>query len=97
MVERPDNVTDHEFNQLYTEDHLPSLLGVPGVHGAKRYKLNKVEGDLDVPTYFALYEVDSSETRSSDAWQAAASTGEWANKVRPFITKRMAITLDAID
>ena len=97
MVEKPESVSDEEFNRLYSDDHLPALLGVPGVHGAKRYKLNKVDGELDVPTYFALYEVDSAETRSSEAWQTAANSGEWADKVRPLITKRMAITLDPID
>ena len=97
MMEKPDSVGDEEFNRLYSEDHVPALLGVPGVHGAKRYRLNKVEGNLDVPTYFALYEVDSAETRASEAWQAAIRSGEWAEKVRPLITKRMAITLDPID
>lgn len=97
MMEKPDGVGDEEFNRLYSEDHVPALLGVPGVHGAKRYKLNKVEGNLDVPTYFALYEVDSAETRASEAWQTAIRSGEWAEKVRPLITKRMAIILDPID
>ena len=97
MMEKPDGVGDEEFNRLYSEDHVPALLGVPGVHGAKRYKLNRVDGDLDAPTYFALYEVDSAETRSSEAWQAAIGSGEWAKKVRPLITKRMTVILDPID
>lgn len=97
MVEKPESVSDEEFNRLYSEDHIPALLSVPGVHGARRYKVNKVDGDLDVPAYFALYEVDSPETRGSEAWQKAANTGEWADTVRPLITKRMAVTLDPID
>jgi len=97
MMEKPDGVSEEEFNRLYNESHIPALLSVPGVHGAKRYKLNGVDGDLDVPTYFALYEVDSAETRSSEDWQTAIRTGEWADKVRPLLGKRLAITLDPID
>ncbi len=97
MVEKPESVSDEDFNRLYSEDHIPALLGVPGVHGAKRYKVNRVDGDLDVPAYAAFYEVDSPETRGSDAWQAAANTGEWADAVRPLIAKRLAITFDPID
>ena len=97
MVEKPESVGDEEFNRLYSDDHIPALLSVPGVHGAKRYKVNRVDGDLDVPTYFALYEVDSPETRDSEAWRKAANTGEWADTVRPLITRRVAVTLDPID
>ena len=56
MMEKPDGVSEEEFNRLYNESHIPALLSVPGVHGAKRYRLNGVDGDLDVPTYLALYE-----------------------------------------
>tara|TARA_A100001037_G_scaffold83142_1_gene75192 strand:- start:13332 stop:13631 length:300 start_codon:yes stop_codon:yes gene_type:complete len=97
LMEKPDEVSEEDFNRLYNESHIPALLGVPGVHGAKRYKVNKVDGDLDVPTYCAIYEVDSAETRSSEAWQAAIRTGEWAEKVRPHLGRRSSITLDPID
>ena len=97
MIDKPDGVSEEEFNRLYSEDHIPALLGVPGVHGAKRYKVNKVDGDVEVPQYLALYEVDSPETRGSEEWVKAANSGEWADKVRPLITRRMAITLDPIE
>lgn len=96
MVEKPEGVSDEEFNRLYSEDHVPALKGVPGVHGAQRYKLVKSDG-VDVPQYFAIYEVDSAETRSSEAWQTAANSGEWGEKVRPHITRRMSVTLEPID
>ena len=47
---------DHEkdFNTWYDEDHVPALVGVPGVYCARRY--HAVDGD---PKYLAIYEMNT--------------------------------------
>jgi len=66
-----------EFNQWYNVDHLPALVGVPGVHCARRYQV--VEGDLK---YLAVYEMNDASVPKSAAWDKARNT-EWTLKMRP--------------
>ena len=70
-----------EFNRLYDTDHVPKMLAVPGVHSAKRFKVEATT----LPNYCryaAMYEIDSPDLKESAAWKATASP-DWLNKVRP--------------
>lgn len=68
---------ESEFNEWYNSDHLPALVGVPGVYCARRYVA--VEGE---PKYLALYELRDAEVRKSDAWKKAADS-DWTLRMRP--------------
>lgn len=61
---------EEEFNTWYDEDHVPALLNVEGVRGARRYRA--VEG---VPKYLAVYELDNPELLQSEAWSKARDYG----------------------
>jgi vacuolar-type H+-ATPase subunit F/Vma7 len=69
--------TENEFNQWYNVDHLPALVGVPGVSGARRYQA--VEGDSQ---YLAVYEMNDASVPKSAAWDKARNT-EWTQRMRP--------------
>ena len=58
------------------------FLKVPGVLSAKRYQA--LEGS---PKYLAVYEIESADVVTSDAWVAAADSGRWPTEIRPFCTE----------
>ena len=76
-----------EFNRIYDEDHVPTILKVPGVRSCARYRL---ENSMipTMPRYLAIYEVDRAEIINSPAWQEASDLGEWKPKIRPHTTNR---------
>ena len=87
------------FNEVYDTEHVPLLLRVPGVISVARFKAQRemtlvvggqrrtvvVEGE---PTYNALYEIETPEVLTSDAWAKAVDQGRWPGQVRPFTKNR---------
>ncbi len=67
---------EQEFNEWYNIDHLPALVGVPGVHCARRYVA--VEGD---PKYLAVYEMNDARVPKTPAWDKARNS-EWTLRIR---------------
>jgi len=89
------------FNELYDTEHVPFLQKVPGVLSAKRYKSEPLtmfisgkkqtiasEGE---PRYSAVYELESPEVLTSEAWAKAVDKGRWATEVRPHIRNRRLV------
>jgi hypothetical protein len=89
------------FNEVYDAEHVPFLLKVPGVISAKRYKSEpltmfiagkkqtiETEGE---PRYSAVYELESPEVLTSDAWAKAVDKGRWVTEVRPYIRNRRLV------
>jgi hypothetical protein len=83
---------DHErdFNDWYNEDHIPALVGVPGVYGARRY--TAVEGD---PKYLAVYEMRDGGATKSPEWEQARNYGRTA-QIRPYLKDLQAIVAKRI-
>jgi len=89
MSVRPDK--EALFNEVYDKEHVPSLLGVPGVIAVARFKSEPVTmmigGERKTiviesePTYNALYEIESPAAK-------AVEEGRWAEHVRPYTTNR---------
>jgi len=82
-----------EFNTVYDTEHIPTLLKVPGVLSATRYRTS-VAG---VPRYAALYELTAPDVPESEAFQRAADSGEWPTKIRPHTRNRRHILYTRID
>jgi hypothetical protein len=59
-----DEKYDEEFNAWYDTQHLPQLLGLPGVLDAARYVA--VKGG---PKYLAAYELENLDTVLGSSWQ----------------------------
>jgi hypothetical protein len=86
------------FHEVYDREHIPSLLAVPGVVSVARFKVEPlkvsiggeirtivVEGE---PRFGALYEIESPEVLTSEAWAKAVEQGRWPAQVRPYTTNR---------
>jgi hypothetical protein len=86
---RTDIGAEHEteYNAWYDREHMPNLVGVPGVRAGRRYRKVAGEGSR----YLALYDLDHGEIRKDPAWDKARLT-EWAERVRPNI-RNPAVTI----
>ncbi|MCH7746185.1 MAG: hypothetical protein IIC84_08945 [Chloroflexi bacterium] len=86
------------FNEVYDKEHVPMLIEVPGVISIARFKTQELTMILggerrtivieNEPKYSALYEIESPDVLTSDAWAAAVDKGRWADEVRPFTSNR---------
>lgn len=92
---------EHEqlFNEVYDTEHIPYLLEVPGVISAKRMKSEAFrvfmggevhEHPVAQPAYKAVYELESPDVLTSDAWQQAVERGRWPS-VRPHTFNRSSV------
>ena len=81
---------EHEaaFNRVYDEDHIPTILKVPGVRFCRRYHLER-STQAGMPRYLALYEIDNPGVVESQEWLEGIDLGEWKPRVRPHTTNRM--------
>ncbi|MBI2154958.1 MAG: hypothetical protein HYV92_06465 [Candidatus Rokubacteria bacterium] len=86
------------FNEVYDTEHVPMLKTVPGVISVARFKtqdLTMIIGGQrrtivveNEPRYSALYELESPEVLTSDAWAKAVDLGRWPEQVRPHTKNR---------
>lgn len=85
------------FNEVYDQEHVPSLLKVAGVNAVHRFKSESfsmaIGGEVKTmqpasPRYTAIYEIDSPDVVNSDAWAQAVEAGRWPGEVRPFTKNR---------
>ena len=93
-----DPAKDALFNEVYDREHVPIILGVPGVISAARFKREEltmiIGGERKTivienePRYNALYELESPDVLTSDAWAKAVDKGRWTGEVRPFTSNR---------
>ena len=89
---------DALFNEVYDGEHVPLILKVPGVIAAARFKKQELTMILggerktivieNEPAYNALYEVESPEVLTSDAWAKVVDQGRWPGQVRPYTKNR---------
>ncbi|MEM7251972.1 MAG: hypothetical protein AAF493_11145 [Pseudomonadota bacterium] len=86
------------FNEVYDTEHVPMLLKVPGVVSVTRIvnedfavniggETRKVHVDGE-PRYSAVYELESADVLTSDAWANAVEEGRWPEHVRPYTRNR---------
>jgi hypothetical protein len=81
---------EEDLNRWYDEEHLPTLLKVPGVLSARRFKLApetedpKPGGTGRPQKYLTLYEHESVEVQNTETYQKTRST-PWAERVRPHV------------
>jgi hypothetical protein len=86
------------FNEVYDTEHIPNILKVPGIYSAKRYvaqpltmliggerKTIVAEGE---PKFSAIYEIESPEVLTGEAWAKAVEAGRWPTEVRPYTRNR---------
>ena len=86
------------FNEIYDAEHVPALLAAPGVISVARFRAQEFSMTIggqrktivieNEPKYTALYEIESPEVLTSDAWAKAVDSGRWPAAVRPFTKNR---------
>jgi hypothetical protein len=86
------------FHEVYDQEHVPMLLEVPGVISVARFKteeLTMIMGGQrrtivveNEPRWSALYELESPDVLTSQAWARAVDQGRWPDHVRPFTSNR---------
>jgi hypothetical protein len=86
------------FNEVYDREHVPTILKVPGVVSALRFKRRPLEmiigGERKTiviegePSYTALYELESPSVLVSPEFAKAVELGRWPAEVRPFTKTR---------
>jgi hypothetical protein len=86
------------FNEVYDREHVPTILKVPGVVSALRFKRRPLEMIIGgerkkiviegEPTYTALYELESPAVLVSPEFAKAVELGRWPGEVRPFTKNR---------
>jgi len=100
LIARMDVDPDREdlFNEVYDEEHIPSLLRVPGVYSIERFTQQPLSlaigGELKTivaegePKYSAVVSIESPDVLVSDEWNAAVEEGRWPEQVRPYTRNR---------
>ena len=96
MDVRPDK--EALFHEVYDREHVPTLLTVSGVISVARFKVEPLKvsigGEIKTivvegePRFGALYEIESPEVLTSDAWAKAVEQGRWPAEVRPYTMNR---------
>ncbi len=86
------------FNEVYDGEHVPNLVGVPGVVSVARFETRPltlvIGGERrrivleNEPRYVALYELESPDVLTSAAWGTAVEAGRWPAEVRPYTKNR---------
>jgi hypothetical protein len=86
------------FNEIYDREHVPNLLKVPGVRSVTRLRTEAASFNIggqtkpltgeSAPTYTAIYEIDSPNVLTSQAWAEASELGRWPTEVRPYTSNR---------
>ena len=89
------------FNEVYDKEHVPLLIEVPGVISIARFKTQELTMIMggerrtivveNEPKYSALYEIESPDVLTSEAWANAVDQGRWPDQVRPFTSNRRHI------
>jgi hypothetical protein len=86
------------FNEVYDTEHIPLISKVPGVVSARRNVLVPLNmfigGEVKTivaegePKYSAIYELESPDVLTSEAWAKAVDAGRWPSEVRPYTRNR---------
>ena len=86
------------FNEVYDKEHIPNLLKVPGVKSVTRLTQQPLEMFIGgekkkivaegEPRYTAVYEIESPDVLTSEAWSKAVEAGRWPSEVRPYTRNR---------
>lgn len=102
-----DPANEDVFNTVYEEDHIPTLLAVPGVRSISRVRREDeariyLGGEPTTfrfpgePRYTAIYELESPAVLTTREWAEAVDVGRWSREVRPYTMNRRHLLLRVI-
>lgn len=76
-----DPAHEDDFNRWYDEEHYPERMQCPGFISGHRYRA--LEGS---PKYLAIYELESADVLTSEAYLTMMPPSEWTKKVNQTLT-----------
>jgi hypothetical protein len=92
------------FHEVYDTEHIPLILTVPGVLSAARLEVRPLtmiiggerktivaEGE---PRFRAIYELESPDVLTTEAWAKVVDAGRWPTEVRPFTRNRRHVMFE---
>ncbi len=95
------------FNEVYDTEHVPMLLKVPGVISVTRLTREPLKISIGgqvqeivaegEPFFQAIYEIESPDVLTSDAWADAIEQGRWSEQVRPHTSNRRHVLRKVMD
>src|SRR5438270_12422829 len=72
-----------EFNRIYDEDHVPTILKVPGVRSCARYRLEHSTVPSSMPRYLAIYDSDTRDVINTPAREDGRDRDDGTATIRP--------------
>ena len=105
MIASMDVDSKHEaiFNEVYDKEHVPYLSQVPGVISITRLEKQTLTMNIggerktihleNEPKYTAIYELESPDVLTTEAWDKAVEKGRWPSQVRPYTRNRRHVLL----
>ena len=69
VLTNPVEGKEKEYNDWYTNQHVPDVVSVPGIVAAQRFRLSDFQmGDAPSPwKYLAIYEIDTDDVKATFA------------------------------
>lgn len=72
-----DPAREDEYNEWYSQVHLPEVVAMPGFVGATRYKVHDSSADSATHSYLAIYEIEADDIAGPIAeMRARSAAGE---------------------
>ena len=78
VLTNPVEGKDKEYNDWYTNQHIPDVVSVPGIVAAQRFRLADFQMGTGAPSpwkYLAIYEIETDDLKATfDGMQALVGT-----------------------
>jgi hypothetical protein len=74
-----DPAREDEFNDWYSNTHLPEIRAVPGFVAARRYRVHDASGGSPAHSYLAIYEIDADDLTDPVEELRARSAAGWTH------------------
>jgi hypothetical protein len=78
VLTNPVEDKDKEYNDWYTNQHIPDVVSVPGIVAAQRFRLADFQMGTGAPSpwkYLAIYEIETDDLKATfDGMQALVGT-----------------------
>ena len=76
-----------EFNEIYDNDHIPTIMKLDGVTEVIRFK-DPGSNEKGFLVYSALYFMAEENLHLTPEWEALSDTGRWKPVIRPKVKSR---------
>ena len=76
-----------EFNEIYDDDHIPTIMKLDGVTEVIRFK-DPGPNEKGLLVYSALYFMTQENLHLTPEWQALSDAGRWKPVIRPKVKSR---------